>query len=128
MNQQFQFFLNKREEILPWINEFSAYRNASSDDPPMLLNYLMRKNVIPAEDNGHATHHPRFGSKLHERLIDLGVESHFMCDDDVRSKLYINWWGEKQFFLDYLNAWPESGLHKEDLEKQNWRLIKKNEK
>ncbi|MFW6277384.1 MAG: glycosyl hydrolase, partial [Prolixibacteraceae bacterium] len=110
---RFQFFLDRREEILPWIEEFSSYRHASADDPPMLLNYLMQKNTIPADDTGHATHHPRFGSKLHERLIELGVDSHFMSDDDVRSEKYTNWWGEKMFFIDKLDAWEESGLSEE---------------
>ena len=112
--EQFQFFMDQREDILPWIKEFSSYRHATPDDPPILLNYLMRKNTIPAENAGHATHHPRFGSKLHERLIELGVDSHFISDDDVRSEKYTNWWGEKLFFLDKLDAWDESGLSKED--------------
>lgn len=102
--KEFQYFLKKREKILPWIEDFSAYRHASPDDPPMLLNYLGRKNVIPAEDDGHATHHPQFGLKLHEKLKELGVESHFICEDEVRSDEYTNWKGVRMFFVDKLKA------------------------
>ncbi|MGK7397388.1 MAG: alpha/beta hydrolase [Candidatus Cyclobacteriaceae bacterium M3_2C_046] len=108
--ERFQFFLNRRKEILPWIEEFSPYRHASADDPPILLNYLMRKNTIPSEDKGHATHHPRFGAELHEKLKALQVESHFICDDDIRSDQYKNWYGVKLFFIEKLHAQDEAGL------------------
>lgn len=108
--EEFTYFLKKREEILPWIEDFSAYRHASADDPPMLLNYLRRENVIPARNTGHATHHPRFGSKLYERLQELGVDAHFICDDDIRSDQYTDEYGVKMFFIDKLNAGKKAGL------------------
>jgi hypothetical protein len=34
--------------------------------------------------------------------IHLGVESHFICEDEIRSEKYKNGQGAKMFFLDHL--------------------------
>lgn len=107
--ERFEHWLSKREELLPWIKEFSPYEHASADDPPILLNYLGRKNELP----GNPTHHPRFGEMLHKRLQEVGAESYFFYGEQDETEPYGTWWGAKKFFLDKLPAWEESGLEKE---------------
>jgi acetyl esterase/lipase len=115
---RFQFFLDHREEILPYIKDFSGYEHASADDPPMLLVYGGQPNVLPATNGGNATHHPQFGAKLHERLQRLGVESYFWAGDNktpggnVRASngRYHDWSGVKNFVKDQLlgPGWDEN--------------------
>jgi hypothetical protein len=103
--KRFEYFLDHRQEILPWIEEFSPYEWASADDPPMLLCYGGQKDVIPALDSGNATHHPRFGEHLHKRLKELGVESYYWADnvkcDEPR---YHGWSGVKRFVCDKMGV------------------------
>lgn len=101
--ESFEYFLAHRDEVLPWIREFSAYEWASADDPPMLLVYGGQKDVIPALDKGNATHHPKFGEHLHERLTELGVESYYWADN-VRCEKdrYHGWPGITRFVCDKL--------------------------
>jgi acetyl esterase/lipase len=69
----FEAFLARRDEILPWINEYSPYALVSSDDPPVYLSY----GTPPAlgEDQKDPTHTSNFGVKLQEHLSSVGVES-----------------------------------------------------
>ncbi len=111
----FEYWLSKREEILPWIREFSPYEHASSDDPPVLHVYGGRKNTLPAEDAGHATHHPKFGEMLHKKLRELGVESHFWADDvKAENPRYHGWPGVSMFVKDKLLGpdWEEKSSPK----------------
>lgn len=99
----FEFWLSKREEIMPWIEEFSPAEHVSSDDPPILLNYLGRTMDLP----GNPTHHPRFGRHLHEMLEEAGVESYFAHGEQDFNAEYGTWAGVKQFFADHLK--PQGG-------------------
>ncbi len=101
--RRFEFWLERRDEVRPWIRAFSPYEHASADDPPMLHAYGGQKSTLPAADASHATHHPRFGEMLHKRLRELGVESHFWADD-VRAEnpRYHGWPGVRNFVLDKL--------------------------
>ncbi len=99
----FEYFLEHRDTIIPWIEEFSAYEWASADDPPMLLVYGGQKDVIPAADKGNATHHPKFGEHLHKRLQDLGVESYYWADNvECEKQRYHGWAGITRFVCDKL--------------------------
>lgn len=69
----FEAFLQKRDEILDWINEYSPYALVSSDDPPVYLFY----SAPPAlgQDQKDPTHTSNFGVQLQEHMRALGVES-----------------------------------------------------
>jgi len=67
----FDMFINQRDKILPWIMEYSPYCLASSDDPPVYLNYLTPPAI--GEPQKDPTHTANFGVKLKERLDSLGV-------------------------------------------------------
>ena len=68
----FDQFLAERENILPWIQEYSPYLLASSDDPPVYLHYKGPPPAIgkPQKD---PTHTANFGLKLQERCEELGL-------------------------------------------------------
>ena len=72
--KRFEAFLARREELLPWIREYSPYALASRDDPPIYLAFPMRGLKPAPGEKGHPTHSPMFGVKLKERLDELGVE------------------------------------------------------
>ncbi|CAN5885043.1 alpha/beta hydrolase [soil metagenome] len=69
---QFDKFLAGREEVLPWIKEYSPFEHVTSDDPPIYLNYT----AVPAlgQDQKDPTHTANFGVKLEEKLRSVGVE------------------------------------------------------
>lgn len=68
---QFGLFLAAREEIMPWIQEYSPYANVSSDDCPIYLSY----SAAPAlgQNQKDPTHSANFGVKLEEKLKTVGV-------------------------------------------------------
>ncbi|MBD3266687.1 carboxylesterase family protein [bacterium] len=104
----FDYWLKHRKEYLLQIKDFSPYAQASADDPPMLLVYGGQDDVIPAQGSGNATHHPKFGEHLCERLRDLGVECYYWAGTqrgqkgwvDAQKERYNNWGGVKNFVMD----------------------------
>jgi acetyl esterase/lipase len=100
--EKFDYWLSKREELLPAIKEFSAYEHASADDPPIMNCYGGRKD-IPVSEGGNATHHPKFGEYLDKRLTEVGAESYYWCDNvPEETKRYNGWVGYALFCLDKL--------------------------
>ena len=73
----FDQFLSERENILPWIAEYSPYALASADDPPV---YLYYKGAAPAigKPQKDPTHTANFGLKLQERCKQLGLNCELM--------------------------------------------------
>ena len=68
----FKAFLAERENILPWIAEYSPYALASPDDPPVYLFYKGPPAIgKPQKD---PTHTANFGVKLRERCLALGLK------------------------------------------------------
>jgi acetyl esterase/lipase len=70
--KNFAEFLTDRDEILPWIQEYSPYGLLRSDAPPSCLFY----KAPPAlgEEQKDPTHSANFGVKFQERCHELGVE------------------------------------------------------
>ena len=73
---QFQQFLAGREQILPWIKEYSPYELVTADDPPIYMAF----NGPPAlgQKEKDPTHTANFGVKLQEKLRSVGVECYVM--------------------------------------------------
>ncbi len=69
---QFDVFLAKREEVVPWIKEYSPYEHVSADDPPIYMIY----GEPPAlgQPQRDPTHTSNFGVKLQEKVRSVGVE------------------------------------------------------
>ena len=72
--RNFAEFLAERNQILPWIAEYSPYALVTAGDPPSALFY----NSAPAigKNQKDPTHTSNFGVKLQERCEEFGVE----CD------------------------------------------------
>ncbi|MBD3675033.1 MAG: alpha/beta hydrolase [Planctomycetaceae bacterium] len=68
----FATFLAERDQILPWIEEYSPYALVSKDDPPVYLYY--RSPPALGEPQKDPTHTSNFGVKLQEHCRDVGVE------------------------------------------------------
>lgn len=67
----FKAFLDQREQIRPWIAEYSPYANVTKDDPPVYLTY----SAPPAlgKNQKDPTHTSNFGVKLREHCLATGV-------------------------------------------------------
>ena len=68
---RFAEFLEHREEILPWIKEYSPIEHVTEDSPPVYLIY----STPPAlgQDQKDPTHTSNYGVKLQEKCKALGV-------------------------------------------------------
>lgn len=76
----FEDFVKQRDTLLPWIERFSPYSLASSDDPPVLLFYDSPPTLgQPARD---PTHSGSFGAGLAEKLKALGIEHEINYNHD----------------------------------------------
>ncbi|HUQ70865.1 MAG TPA: alpha/beta hydrolase, partial [Planctomycetaceae bacterium] len=62
--RDFEAFLAKRDEILPWIAEYSPYALVTKDDPPIYLFYAAPPAL--GQDQKDPTHTSNFGVKLQE--------------------------------------------------------------
>ncbi len=69
---QFAPFLAAREQVLPWIKEYSPYEHVSADDPPIYMIYFAPPAL--GQDQKDPTHSANFGVKLQEKLRSVGVE------------------------------------------------------
>jgi acetyl esterase/lipase len=75
----FNAFLEAREKIMPWINEYSPYHNVTKDDPAVALYY----GAAPAmgQEQPDPTHSANFGVGLQEKCKEAGVECHLVYKD-----------------------------------------------
>jgi acetyl esterase/lipase len=71
-DSHFAEFLEHREELLPFIKEYSPYEWVTKGDPSVYLSY----DSIPAigKDAVDPTHTSNFGVKLQEHCKEMGVE------------------------------------------------------
>ena len=69
--QDFDAFLNRRDEIAEWIAEYSPYAQVTADDPPVYLAY----SAPPAlgQDQKDPTHTSNFGVQLQQHMNQVGV-------------------------------------------------------
>ena len=90
---QFARFLAAREQLLPWIKEYSPYELVSADDPPIYLHYTAAPALGQVQKD--PTHTANYGVKLQEKLRSVGVECELVYHDapDVQHEqpyLYLN--------------------------------------
>jgi hypothetical protein len=75
--EEFQAFYDHRDEVLPWIKEYSPYEHAGPGDPPVFLDYPAQdKPAHVGEDQRDPTHSAVLGLTLQEKLREGGVEAH----------------------------------------------------
>lgn len=68
---QFAEFLAAREELLPWIREYSPFEHVTADDPPVYLIYPAPPAL--GQDQKDPTHTANFGVRLQEKLRAIRV-------------------------------------------------------
>jgi acetyl esterase/lipase len=73
---QFDVFLAHREQILPWIKEYSPYELVTADDPPIYMFYGTPPNL--GQKQKDPTHSANFGVKLQEKCRSVGVKCELM--------------------------------------------------
>ncbi len=81
----FQRFYEGRDRVLPWIKEYSPIEWASAGDPPVFLQY----DAPPAaagQVEKDPTHSAVFGTKLQQRLREVGVECHLSYPGSPETK------------------------------------------
>jgi acetyl esterase/lipase len=76
---QFAQFLAGRDNVLPWIKEYSPFEHVSADDPPIYMFY----SAPPAmgQEQKDPTHTANFGVKLEEKLRSVGVPCELVYPD-----------------------------------------------
>lgn len=80
---EFQTFYDRREEVLPWIKEYSPYEHAGPGDPPIFLDYPSQdKPAKYGETQKDPTHSAVNGLGLMEKLKPQGVEVHLSYPGD----------------------------------------------
>jgi len=72
----FQQFLDGREQILPWIKEYSPYELVTADDPPIYMVYPTPPAL--GQDQKDPTHTANFGVKLQEKCRSACVACELM--------------------------------------------------
>ena len=75
----FATFLAGREQILPWIAEYSPYALVTADDPPVYLTYSRPPAIGKTQKD--PTHTANFGVKLQEHCRELGVSCELFYPD-----------------------------------------------
>lgn len=94
--EEFELLIKNRENVLPWIREFSPIELVTSDDPPIYLDYPNQKTepkVGQAEKD--PTHSAVYGLKLKDALDEAGVEAVLSYPGDQDEK----YGGIENFFL-----------------------------
>lgn len=83
---RFAEFLEHREEVLPWIKEYSPIELVTADDPPVYLLY----SSAPAlgQEQKDPTHSANYGVKLQEKCQSVGVDCELVYPgaSDVKHK------------------------------------------
>jgi acetyl esterase/lipase len=71
---EFDLLIAKREEVMPWIKEYSPIELVDKNDPPLYLDYANKNPPVLGESAPDPTHSPMYGVKLAERCKPQGVE------------------------------------------------------
>ncbi len=74
--EEFELLIQHREDVLPWIREYSPIELVTSDDPPIYLDYPNQKSPpVVGQKEADPTHSAMYGVKLAEKLKEAGVEA-----------------------------------------------------
>ncbi len=77
---EFQTFHDARDQVMPWVRQYSPYHLVTADDPPVLLQYSGRAEEPPVagQPARDPTHSAVMGIKLLEKLRATGVEGYLV--------------------------------------------------
>ncbi|QDU27573.1 alpha/beta hydrolase fold protein [Anatilimnocola aggregata] len=71
---EFDLLIANRDQVMPWIKEYSPIELVSKDDPPLFLDYTGKRPPVLGESAPDPTHSPMYGVKLAERCKPAGVQ------------------------------------------------------
>lgn len=100
-DKRFDEFLASREEILPWIREYSPIEHASKDDPPIYMSFTRPPDI--GNEQADPTHTANFGVALKRELDELGVPCELVYPDATG----IKYARMEQFLIDYLTKYAK---------------------
>lgn len=73
--EEFALLVAHRDEVLPWIKEYSPIELVTKDDPPIYMDYPRQKTTPKmGQKEPDPTHSAMYGVKLAEKLKLAGVE------------------------------------------------------
>jgi len=73
--EEFELLIANREQVLPWIKEYSPIELVTSDDPPIYLDFPNQKTPpVLGQAEKDPTHSAIYGVKLLEKLQAANVE------------------------------------------------------
>lgn len=73
--EEFELLISNREEVLPWIKEYSPIELVTQDDPPIYLDYPNQKTPpVLGQAEKDPTHSAVYGVQLVEKLKAAGIE------------------------------------------------------
>jgi len=73
---EFQNYFEHRDEVVPWIKEYSPIEHASAGDAPVFLDYpSQNKPAKFGEEQRDPTHSAVLGLGLQQKLKEVGVEA-----------------------------------------------------
>ena len=98
---RFAEFLEHREEVLPWIVEYSPIEHVTTYDPAIYLNYTSSPAI--GQDQKDPTHTANYGVKLQEKCKEAGVPCELVYPGapDVKHAT------STAFLIDALNGFPK---------------------
>lgn len=73
--QEFELLIANRENVLPWIKEYSPIELVTADDPAIYLDYPNQKSPPKiGQEEKDPTHSAMYGVQLAQRLTSAGIE------------------------------------------------------
>jgi len=97
---RFAEFLAHREEVLPWIKEYSPYEHVTTDDPPVYLNYTAPPAL--GQEQKDPTHTANYGVKLQEKCRQVGA----LCELAYPGASDVKYAKSTAYLIDTLKGWP----------------------
>jgi acetyl esterase/lipase len=97
---RFAEFLAHREEVLPWIKEYSPYEHVTADDPPVYLSYTTPPAL--GQEQKDPTHTANYGVKLQEHCRQTGV----LCELNYPGASEVKHTSITAYLIDTLKGWP----------------------
>ena len=98
---RFAEFLDHREEVLPWIKEYSPIEHVTADDPAIYLNYTSAPAL--GQEQKDPTHTANYGVKLQEKCKEAGIPCELAYPDapDVKHAT------STAYLIDALKGFPK---------------------
>ncbi len=98
---RFAEFSEHREEVLPWIKEYSPIEHVTADDPAIYLNYTSAPAL--GREQKDPTHTANYGVKLQEKCKEAGVPCELVYPGAPDAKHATT----TEFLIDALKGFPK---------------------